>query len=166
MIFVNSMSDLFHKDVPLEYIQQVFKVMCEAQQHIFQVLTKRSRRLRKLARYLPWPENVWMGVTVENKDYANRIDNLCRTDASVKFISFEPLLSPMPGVNLDGIDWVIVGGESGSGSRPMKKKWVIDIRDRCNWADVPFFFKQWGGTNRKKAGRTLDGKIWDQMPNI
>jgi protein gp37 len=166
MIFVNSMSDLFHKDVPFEYIQKVFFVMYEAQQHIFQVLTKRSRRLKKLARYLPWPENVWMGVTVESKDYTNRIDNLCATDARVKFISFEPLLSPMPGLNLNGIDWVILGGESGPGSRPMKKEWVIDIRDRCNAADVPFFFKQWGGTNRKKAGRTLDGIIWDQMPDI
>jgi protein gp37 len=165
MIFVNSMSDLFHKDVPLEYIQKVFDVMCEAQQHIFQILTKRSHRLKKLARYLPWLENVWMGVTVENEDYTYRIDNLCRTDAKVKFISFEPLLSSIPNFTIDEIDWVIVGGESGSGARPMEKEWVIDIRDRCIKADVPFFFKQWGGTNKKKAGRILNGRIWDQMPN-
>jgi protein gp37 len=144
IIFVNSMSDLFHKVIPLEYIWKVFFVMCKAEQHIFQVLTKRSRRLKKLARYLPWPENVWMGVTVESQEYTNRIENLRRTDARVKFISFEPLLSPIPNLDLNGVDWVIVGGESGPGARPMKKEWVIDIRDRCNVADVPFFFKQWG----------------------
>jgi len=165
MIFANSMSDLFHKDIPLDYIQKVFSVMCEAEQHIFQVLTKRSHRLKKLVRYLPCPENVWMGVTVENEDYIYRIENLCRTDARIKFISFEPLLSSIPNFDIDEINWIIVGGESGPGARPMEKEWVIDIRDRCIQADVPFFFKQWGGTNKKKAGRILNGRTWDQMPN-
>ena len=164
IIFVNSMSDLFHKDVPLEYIQRVFDVMRRAHWHHFQVLTKRAERLAALNQHIVWPENVWMGVSVENADYVARIDNLRATGARVKFLSIEPLLGPLKRLVLKNIDWVIVGGESGPRARPMDPVWVTDIRDQCARAGVAFFFKQWGGTNKKKAGRLLDGRTWDAMP--
>jgi protein gp37 len=163
-IFVNSMSDLFHKDVPLEFIQQVFDVMRRARQHRFQILTKRSERLKELGPKLSWPDNVWMGVTVENRDYTFRMEHLRQSGATVKFISFEPLLSPIPNIDLTDIDWAILGGESGPGARPMPCEWVIDIRDQCIIAKVPFFFKQWGGVNKKANGRTLEKRTWDQTP--
>lgn len=164
MVFVNSMSDLFHKDVPLDFILKVFDVMGRAPQHRFQVLTKRSERLAKLSPRLPWPQNVWMGVTVENGDYAFRIDHLRQTGAAVRFLSCEPLLSPLPNMDLDGIDWVIVGGESGPGARPMHHDWVTGIRDQCFVEGIPFFFKQWGGINKKANGRLLENKTWDDIP--
>jgi protein gp37 len=164
VIFVNSMSDLFHRDVPLEFIQRVFDVMVRASWHTFQVLTKRSERLAELATELRWPSNVWMGVSVESEKYQHRIDDLRRTGAAVKFLSLEPLLGPLPRLSLDGIDWVIVGGESGPRARPMQAAWVVDIREQCVGAGVPFFFKQWGGRNKKRAGRVLDGRTWDEMP--
>ena len=164
MIFVNSMSDLFHQDVPLEFIQKVFGVMRQASWHTYQVLTKRSSRLCEVNEFVDWPVNVWMGVSVENSDYAFRIDHLRQTGAHVRFLSLEPLLGPLPHVNLEGIGWVIVGGESGPNARPMKKEWVIDIKEQCQSADIPFFFKQWGGVHRKHNGRTLQGRTWDQMP--
>lgn len=163
-IFVNSMSDLFHKDVPLEYIQRVFGVMRRAHWHRFQVLTKRADRLAELSPEIDWPENVWMGVSVENADYVDRIDDLRTTGAHVKFLSLEPLLGPLKKLKLKNIDWVIVGGESGHRARPMDPAWVTDIRDQCAKADVAFFFKQWGGKNKKKAGRVLEGKTYDAMP--
>lgn len=163
-VFVNSMSDLFHADVPLEYIQRVFTVMREAEWHTFQVLTKRADRLEELDREIEWPRNVWMGVSVENRVVTHRIDSLRRTGACVKFLSIEPLLGPVPNLDLTGIDWVIVGGESGPRSRPMSDEWVRDVRDQCASARVPFFFKQWGGTNKKRTGRELDGRTWDEMP--
>jgi protein gp37 len=166
VVFVNSMSDLFHEDVPAEFIQKVFGVMCRARQHTFQILTKRAERLAEMSKDLCWPSNVWMGVTVEDQSCIDRIDSLRSTDAKVKFLSLEPLLSSLPGLNLEGIHWVIVGGESGPGARPMKKEWVVDIRERCAKAGVPFFFKQWGGVNKKKAGRELDGRTWDEMPGV
>ena len=164
IIFVNSMSDLFHEDVPLDFILHVFDVMSRAPHHQFQVLTKRSERLLELSPRLTWPENVLMGVTVENADYTFRIDHLRQTSAALKFISFEPLLGPVPDVDFEGIDWVIVGGESGPHARPIRPDWVIDIRDQCRDAKIPFFFKQWGGTNKKKSGRTLQGKTYNQTP--
>jgi protein gp37 len=164
-VFVNSMSDLFHRDVPDEYIQRVFAVMRQATRHRFQVLTKRSQRVADLSSEIDWPENVWMGVSVENADYTFRIDHLRQTGAAVKFLSVEPLLGPLPGLNLKGIDWVIVGGESGPGARPMNSAWVTEIRDQCLDANVPFFFKQWGGVNKSRTGRELEGKTWDGMPN-
>jgi protein gp37 len=163
-IFVNSMSDLFHNNVPFDFILEIFNVMCQASHHRFQILTKRSQRLLQLSHKLTWPENVWMGVTVESANYVYRIDHLRQTPASIKFISFEPLLGPIPNINLDGIDWVIVGGESGPGARPMKSEWAVDIRNQCIDADIPFFFKQWGGVNKKKNGRALAGQTWSQMP--
>jgi protein gp37 len=163
-IFVNSMSDLFHKDVPLEYVQRVFDVMRRAHWHRFQVLTKRADRLAALNPEIDWPENVWMGVSVENTDYLHRIDDLRTTGACVKFLSLEPLLGPLKELDLTHIDWVIVGGESGHCARPMDPAWVTDIRDQCAKAGVAFFFKQWGGKNKKKAGRLLDGRTWDAMP--
>jgi len=163
-IFVNSMSDMFHEKVPQDFISSVFGVMRSTPRHRFQVLTKRAGRLAKMAGRLPWPENVWMGVSVENADYTRRIDQLRNTGAKVKFLSLEPLLGPMPKLDLSNIDWVIVGGESGPGARPMKSEWALDIRDQCLDAGVAFFFKQWGGWNKKKAGRTLDGRTWDQTP--
>ena len=166
VVFVNSMSDLFHEDVPVEFIRRAFDVMEQADWHVFQVLTKRAERLRELAPLLPWPENVWMGVTVENGSYTHRMDDLRDTDATVKFLSLEPLLAPIPDLDLRGLDWVIVGGESGPGARPMQKGWVLEIRDQCGLARVPFFFKQWGGTNKKKAGRLLDGDVWDERPGV
>lgn len=165
MIFVNSMSDLFHKDVPVEFIQRVFNVMCRAHWHTFQVLTKRAERLLELDSQLDWPANVWMGVSVENSDYKFRIDLLRQTHARIKFLSLEPLLGPLPEMNLSNIDWVIVGGESGPKARPIRPEWVQDIRNQCVHASVPFFFKQWGGTNRKKTGRLLDGQIWNGLPD-
>ncbi len=164
MIFVNSMSDLFHENVPIEFIQKVFQVMSEASWHTFQVLTKRSNQLFELDKQLSWPENVWMGVSVENKDYTFRIDQLRQTHAKTKFLSLEPLLGPLQKLNLSGINWVIVGGESGPKARPMQRSWVVNIRNQCQEAKVPFFFKQWGGTNKKKSGRDLDGRTWDEMP--
>lgn len=164
MVFVNSMSDLFHEGVELSFIYRAFGVMRRASWHVFQVLTKRSERLLTLDPGIAWPGNVWMGVSVENEDYAHRIDHLRQTHARVKFLSLEPLLGPLPNLELRGIDWVIVGGESGPGARPMAKNWVTDIRDQCLAANVPFFFKQWGGFHRKEAGRELDGRTWDQLP--
>lgn len=163
-IFVNSMSDLFHKDVPLEYIRRVFDVMRRADWHRFQVLTKRADRLAELSTEIDWPDNVWMGVSVENDDYVDRIDDLRTTGAAVKFLSIEPLLGPLPQLKLKNIDWVIVGGESGHRARPMDPAWVTNIRDQCVRAGVAFFFKQWGGKNKKKAGRVLDGRTYDAMP--
>jgi protein gp37 len=164
MIFVNSMSDLFHEDVPVDFIQKVFSIMRQANWHTFQVLTKRSARLLELDSQIVWPENVWMGVSVENDDYVFRIEHLRQTHALTKFLSLEPLLGSLPKLPLSTIDWVIVGGESGPGSRPMDISWVRDIRDQCQAANTPFFFKQWGGTNKKKAGRELEGRTWDELP--
>lgn len=163
-IFVNSMSDLFHKDVPLEYIQRVFDVMRRAYWHRFQVLTKRAERLEELSPFLDWAPNIWMGVTVESAAYMHRIDSLRNTGAFIKFLSLEPLLSALPGLKLKGIHWAIVGGESGPGARPMDSVWATDIRDQCRRAKVAFFFKQWGGFQKKRNGRTLEGRTWDQMP--
>ncbi len=163
-IFVNSMSDLFHQDVPLAFIQRVFDVMRRAHWHRFQVLTKRAERLAALGGQLDWPPNVWMGVSVETATYMPRVDNLRGSGAEVKFLSLEPLLGPLHDLDLRGIDWVIVGGESGPKARPMDPTWVTDIRDQCGRAAVPFFFKQWGGRNKKRAGRLLDGRTWDEMP--
>ena len=165
-IFVNSMSDLFHKDVPLDYIRQVFDVMERAHWHRFQVLTKRGDRLAEIAGDLDWPANVWMGVSVESQKYVTRIDQLRSTGAAVKFLSLEPLLGPLRDLNLANIDWAIVGGESGFKARPIEKEWVIGIREQCLSAGVPFFFKQWGGVNKKKTGRTLEGRTWDEMPRV
>jgi protein gp37 len=165
-IFVNSMSDLFHKNVPLAFIQRVFSTMRKASWHQFQVLTKRAERLAELSPKIDWPENVWMGVSVEMGLYAKRIDFLRRTGAKTKFLSLEPLLGPLPNLNLKGIDWVIVGGESGPGARPMEPEWAIDIREQCRKAGVAFFFKQWGGWNKKKTGRLLQGRTWDEMPRV
>jgi protein gp37 len=158
------MSDLFHEDVSLDFILQVFDVMSRAPHHRFQVLTKRSDRLLDLSPRLTWPENILMGVTVENADYIFRIDHLRQTSAALKFVSFEPLLGPVPDIDFKGIDWVIVGGESGPRARPIKPDWVIDIRDQCLTENIPFFFKQWGGTNKKKSGRKLQGKTYSQTP--
>jgi len=158
------MSDLFHEDIPEEFVQDVFETMREASWHRFQVLTKRAERLLELNDSIEWPDNVWMGVTVERQDYVSRIDYLRETRARVKFLSCEPLLGTLPDLNLQDIGWVIVGGESGSNARPMDPEWARDVRDQCNAADVPFFFKQWGGLNKKKAGRELDGRTWSQTP--
>ena len=164
MIFVNSMSDLFHEAVPLEFIQRVFTIMSETSQHTYQILTKRAERLEELSDALEWPRNVWMGVSVENADYQFRIDHLRRAGAMVKFLSLEPLLGQLDRLNTGGIDWVIAGGESGPGARPVSPDWVRSIRDQCVRAGVAFHFKQWGGMNKKKTGRTLDGRTWDQFP--
>ena len=163
-IFVNSMSDLFHARVPDAFILRVFETMQAAEWHTFQVLTKRSERLVSLAPSLPWPSNVWMGVSVENSDYTNRVADLCTVPAAVRFLSVEPLLGPVPRLPLKYIDWVIVGGESGPKARPCHVEWVRAIRDRCESAGVAFFFKQWGGKRKKAAGRILDGKTWDEYP--
>jgi protein gp37 len=165
-IFVNSMSDLFHEGVPVEYIRQIFEVMNKANWHEYQVLTKRAKRLEDLNGVIKWAPHIWMGVSVESSDYVRRIDHLRRTNAHVKFLSIEPLLGPIRNLNLHGIDWVIVGGESGPGARPMKKEWVIDIRDQCVRSRVAFFFKQWGGVFKKKTGRELEGRTWDEMPAL
>jgi protein gp37 len=163
-IFVNSMSDLFHERVPDDFICRVFEVMGEAHWHNFQVLTKRAERLAELAPRLPWPANVWLGVSVESESYLHRVDCLRRVDAAIRFLSLEPLLGPLPGLRLDGVSWVIVGGESGHCHRPIESQWVRDIRDRCVGDGVAFFFKQWGGRTPKAGGRQLDGKEWNQMP--
>ena len=165
-IFVNSMSDLFHEDVPESFIAAVFSVMKQAHWHRFQVLTKRDERLAELARRLEWPENIWMGVTVENKKVKYRISSLRGVPAAVRFLSIEPLLESLGRINLKGIKWVIVGGESGPGAREMRKAWVDEIKRHCDAARVPFFFKQWGGVNKKKAGRLLDGRIWEDVPSL
>ncbi len=164
VIFVNSMSDLFHKDVPDHFIFDIFATMQQAQQHQYQILTKRAERVAKLSPELSWLENIWMGVTVEAADYKYRIDYLRYTGAKIKFLSLEPLLGDLGELNLDGIDWVIAGGESGPGARPIDIGWVRNIREQCLAQKVPFFFKQWGGTNKKKTGKLLDGKIWNEMP--
>ena len=166
MVFVNSMSDLFHERVPVGFVEQVFRVMHQADWHEYQILTKRSERLLDLEGIVAWAPHIWMGVTVESADYAFRIEHLRQTGAAIKFLSLEPLLGPIPDLNLEGIDWVVVGGESGPGARPIKREWVIELRDRCRESGVPFFFKQWGGTDRKKSGRVLDGRTWDQMPEV
>ena len=165
-IFVNSMSDLFHDKVSLDYIKDVFDVMNRADWHQYQVLTKRAERLEKLSRELPWAPHIWMGVSVENKDYLWRIDHLRRTKAHIKFLSIEPLIGPLGKINLRGIDWVIAGGESGPRARPMDATWVRDVRDQCVRAGVSFFFKQWGGVQKKRHGRELEGRTWDEMPEL
>lgn len=165
-IFVNSMSDLFHEAVPEQFICQVFDVMAKAHWHIFQILTKRAERLAALAPRLPWPENVWQGVSVENARYTWRIAYLRKVPAAIRFLSLEPLLGPIPYLELDGIHWVIVGGESGPRHRPMDSAWVRDIRKQCLTAGIPFFFKQWGGRTPKAGGRRLDGRVWNEMPVI
>lgn len=165
-IFVNSMSDLFHEQVPLDFLQQALVAMGQASWHVFQVLTKRSQRLLQLDSELRWPENVWMGVSVETNSYLYRIDHLKHTHAKMKFVSLEPLLGALPDLQLDGIDWVIVGGESGPRARAIEEGWVLDIRDRCVAANIPFFFKQWGGVNKKRAGHELQEQVWQQMPKM
>ncbi|MFO7973540.1 MAG: phage Gp37/Gp68 family protein [Candidatus Hydrogenedentota bacterium] len=164
IIFVNSMSDLFHEEVDVAFIQRVFRTMERAHWHQFQVLTKRAERLATLAADLSWPENVWMGVTVESAAYLERIQLLRRVPAIVRFVSMEPLLGPITSLNLKGIDWVIVGGESGPGARPMQEEWVVSIKRECQLSDTAFFFKQWGGVNKKKNGRVLQNRTWDAMP--
>ena len=164
-VFVNSMSDLFHGAVDEEFIARVFEVMADCPRHTFQVLTKRSQRLAALAERLDWPANVWMGVSIENDRYRFRADDLRSVDAAVRFLSVEPMLGPVGNLDLDGIDWVIAGGESGAGARPVDPGWVRDLRDRCIEVGIAFFFKQWGGTTPKAGGRILDGRTWDQMPN-
>lgn len=166
VVFVNSMSDLFHQNIPLEFIKKVFKVMNNNPQHVFQVLTKRAERLLELHAELRWTHNIWMGVSVENEKVIDRIDFLRNINARVKFLSLEPLLGPLPNLNLENIDWVIVGGESGRKPRPMDADWVIDIQEQCKEKDVAFFFKQWGGKNKKAAGRLLNGRTYDEMPEI
>ncbi|MBM7633877.1 DUF5131 family protein [Geomicrobium sediminis] len=163
-IFVNSMSDLFHESIPFEFIEKCFNTMVEANQHTFQILTKRSKRLKELAPYLPWPENVWMGVSVEDEQVTHRIDDLSHVPANIRFLSCEPLIGPLNNLNLTEIHWVIVGGESGPGARPMKKSWALDIRDQCINHNVAFFFKQWGGVQKHRYGRTLDDQLYDEFP--
>jgi protein gp37 len=164
VVFVNSMSDLFHEDAPEEFIFRVFDVMRRASWHVFQVLTKRSDRLLQLSPKIAWPDNVWMGVSVERADYRFRIDDLRQTGAKVHFLSVEPLLGPLGQLDLENIQWVIVGGESGPGARPLQKDWVTEVRDQCLAADVAFFFKQWGGVFKSRNGRTLEGRTWNEMP--
>ena len=164
-IFVNSMSDLFHEEVPDEFILQAFEVMAKADWHLFQILTKRAERLAKLAPRLPWPNNVWQGVSVESAEYTWRVEHLLQVPAIVRFISVEPLLSPIPRLPLKGISWVIVGGESGPNYRPVEARWIREIRDQCGRAKVPFFFKQWGGITPKAGGRRLDRRVWNEMPS-
>ncbi|HEG42434.1 MAG TPA: phage Gp37/Gp68 family protein [Phycisphaerales bacterium] len=166
VVFVNSMSDLFHEDIDVDFIKQVFSVMNANQRHTFQVLTKRSDRLSEIAPLLEWSDNIWMGVTIENNDYVHRADDLRKVDAAVRFLSLEPLLGALPDLDLSGIDWAIVGGESGPGARPIEAEWVREIREQCIGQDVEFFFKQWGGINKKKNGRLLDGKTWNGMPEL
>lgn len=163
-IFVNSMSDMFHQRVPQDFIVRAFDVMNRAHWHRFQVLTKRADRLAALSTEINWAGNIWMGVSVENESYSHRIKLLRKTSAAIKFLSLEPLLGPLNNLELDGIHWVIVGGESGPGARPMNADWVMSIRDQCLEARVPFFFKQWGGVHKKRFGRTLEGRTWDEMP--
>ncbi|MDK9709012.1 MAG: phage Gp37/Gp68 family protein [Desulforhopalus sp.] len=165
MVFVNSMGDMFHEKIPLEYIQHVFQTMVRAERHIFQVLTKRSSRMIELAQHLPWPKNVWLGVTIESAKYCYRADNLRKSSAKIKFLSIEPMIGPFTELSLVDIDWVIVGGESGPQARAIEKEWPLAVRDKCVNSNVPFFFKQWGGRNKKKAGRLLEGQVWDQFPS-
>lgn len=165
-IFVNSMSDLFHESIPDEFIVRVFQIMQRASWHQFQVLTKRAERMARLSPLLPWPANVWLGVTVENSGQQRRIDALRASPAAVKFLSMEPLLSAVPSIHLNGLDWIIVGGESGPGARPMQRDWVEQIRIQCDEREIPFFFKQWGGVNRKATGRLLNGRTYDEMPGF
>ena len=165
-VFVNSMSDLFHKDIPLDFVQSVFEVMNDCSQHTFQVLTKRGDVLKKYNPFVEWTKNIWMGVSVEDERVVDRIDDLRETDAKVKFLSLEPLIGPLPNLNLTGIDWVIVGGESGFKARPMQEDWVQDILKQCKEQNVAFFFKQWGGKNKKKAGRMLNGRTYSEYPII
>ncbi len=165
-IFVNSMSDLYHREVPLSFIQKVFATMHRANWHRYQILTKRAERLAELDARLAWAPHIWQGVTVEHPDYYHRIELLRQTGAHVKFLSLEPLLAPMPKLKLRGIDWVIVGGESGPGARPMAGEWVTEIRDQCQQAGVAFYFKQWGGVFKKRNGRELEGRTWDEMPDV
>jgi protein gp37 len=163
-IFVNSMSDIFHKDIPLAFVRNVFEIMKRAEWHTFQLLTKRSERMLELAPMLPWPTNVWIGVTVESSTYIHRLRDLRQVPAAVRFVSMEPLLGPLGAFPAEGIDWVIVGGESGPDARPMEKSWVVEIRNRCHRNNIPFFFKQWGGRNRKQTGSLLEGKYYHEMP--
>lgn len=164
LIFVNSLSDLFHEDVSEAFIMSVFETMANAHWHTFQILTKRSQRLAELASHLPWPQNIWMGVSVESPRYVTRIADLCKVPAAVRFLSIEPLLEPIANLPLADIDWVIVGGESGPGCRSMKAEWVRQIRNQCRTQKVPFFFKQWGGVRKKSTGRLLDSRTWDELP--
>ena len=164
LVFVNSMSDLFHESVPVAFIESVFRVMNRASQHTFQVLTKRPARVLELDPELIWTPNIWLGTSIESKEWIDRLARLKEANAHTKFLSLEPLLGPLPSLDLAGIDWVIVGGESGPGARPMKADWVREIRDNCLQSGVPFFFKQWGGVFKKQTGRVLDKKTWDQMP--
>lgn len=164
LVFVNSMSDLFHESVPSAFIEAVFEVMNRASRHTFQVLTKRPSRVVELNRCVRWTPNIWLGTSIESEQWLARLTLLKETGARTKFLSLEPLLGPLPHLSLDGIDWVIVGGESGPGARPMEADWVRVIRDNCVASEVPFFFKQWGGVFKKRTGRTLDGRTWDQMP--
>lgn len=163
-VFVNSMSDLFHENMPFEYIKKVFKVMNDNLRHTFQVLTKRSDVLLEYSKHLIWSKNIWMGVTVESNQFTHRIEELRKTDALVKFLSLEPLINEIDFLNLIDIDWVIVGGESGPNARPMKREWVINVKNQCFSQEVAFFFKQWGGVNKKKTGRILEGKTWNEVP--
>ena len=164
LVFVNSMSDLFHQAVPAAFVKSVFDVMNRAPRHTFQVLTKRPHRVVRMTELLPWAPNIWLGVSIESEQWLGRLPLLKQTGAHVKFLSLEPLLGPLPNMDLGGIDWVIVGGESGPGARPMEAGWVQDIRDQCVRNRVPFFFKQWGGVFKKRTGRTLDNRVWNQMP--
>lgn len=166
MVFVNSMGDLFHEQVPEDFIQRVFEVMAGTPRHIYQILTKRAERLAELADRMPWPSNVWMGVTVEDNAHLVRVEKLRQVPSAVKFLSLEPLLGPLPDLDLSAIGWVIVGGESGPGARPMRREWPIAIRDACIRESVPFFFKQWGGPRKKLAGRQLENRTWSQMPRL
>jgi len=163
-IFVCSMSDIFHKDVPDSFILRLFEVMNKAHWHTFQVLTKRAERISDLKDKINWTSNIWLGVTVESDEYTHRIDHLRESGAHIKFLSIEPMLSAIPNMNLTNVDWVIVGGESGTNPRPIEKEWVTDIKNQCLKTFTPFFFKQWGGKNKKKNGRELDGKIYDELP--
>lgn len=164
LVFVNSMSDLFHARVPVEFVRRVFEVMAGTPQHTYQLLTKRSRRLMRLAGELDWPPNLWMGVSVENEQVLRRVDDLRQVPAAVRFLSCEPLLGSLDQVDLAGVHWVIAGGESGRRHRPVESPWVIELRDHCQAADVPFFFKQWGGYTPKAGGRLLEGRTWDELP--
>jgi protein gp37 len=165
-VFVNSMSDLFHEKVPLSYIKKVFDTMAKCPEHTFQILTKRSQRLSEVSPELPWPSNIWMGVSVENKQVLERIVDLKTVPAAVRFLSCEPLIGPLEDLPLEGIHWVIVGGESGPGARPMKREWVLSIHRQCRAAGVPFFFKQWGGVRKDLTGRELHGRTYDDMPSV
>lgn len=166
IVFVNSMSDLFHARVPTSFVQQVFQVMAETPRHTYQLLTKRPQRAARLAGQLMWPDNVWLGTTVESADHVGRLDDLRRVPAAIRFVSAEPLLTPLPELDLTGIDWLIAGGESGPGHRPLEEEWLLSLRDQCAAAGTAFFFKQWGGVRAKSGGRLLDGRTWDGMPSL